>query len=230
MNPKTRIIVFDLGGVLVRICGTLKEAGVRCGIELRPEELARGAAERRRLQAAYELGRMGGNRFFEAAAATFDGRLTPAQYRTLHEAVIIEEYAGVSRLIDDVHAAGLTTGVLSNTNHAHWSLQASADRFPAIAKAVHKHASHLLGVAKPSEKIYREFERRTGFASESIVFFDDLPANVKAAREAGWDAHQVWPAGDVAAQMRAVLTAPLPHNLCTPGTGCGGNGGMMATI
>jgi len=38
-----------------------------------------------------------------------------------------------------------------------------------------------------------------------ILFFDDTPANVEAARAAGWRAHLVDPAGDPPAQVRSVL-------------------------
>ena len=34
-----KIVVFDLGGVVVRICRSLKEAGERCGIAVRDEDI-----------------------------------------------------------------------------------------------------------------------------------------------------------------------------------------------
>ena len=134
----------------------------------------------------------------------------------MHEAWIIEEYPGVSELIDHLHAAGISTGVLSNTNASHWAQMQPTPgpmggivppKFPTPAMPMHKHASHLLGLAKPDAAIYYEFVRRTGFAPGAIVFFDDLPDNVEAARKAGWNAHVVDHAGDTAAEMRSLLHA-----------------------
>jgi HAD superfamily hydrolase (TIGR01509 family) len=206
-----KIVVFDLGGVVVRICRSLKEAGERCGIEVREEDItAERRAERRAIHAEYERGRMGCEEFFVAIAKTTGGKYTPEQFRTMHMSWIIEEYAGVAELIDDLHAAGIATGVLSNTNASHWGQMqgvagVSAAKFPATTKPQHRHASHLLGVAKPEVGIYREFEKRVGFMPREIVFFDDLPENIRAAHAAGWGGHVIDHMGDTAGQMRSWL-------------------------
>jgi putative hydrolase of the HAD superfamily len=100
--------------------------------------------------------------------------------------------------------------VLSNTNHAHWRRLAppahvEAIEYPTPRMVRHLHASHLMGLSKPDEAIYREFSRRTGFAPERIVFFDDMEENIIAAQRTGWKAVQVDHAGDTVAQMSRVL-------------------------
>jgi putative hydrolase of the HAD superfamily len=221
-HPKSNIplVTFDLGGVIVRICRSIKEAGDRCGIQVRDEDITpERRAERRAVHYRYERGQIPCDEFFHAIAATTGGRYTPEQFRALHEAWIIDEYPGVSQLIDDLHAKGIATGVLSNTNHSHWALQMQPrtdasgrqipSRFPTTAKPIHRHASHILGLAKPEPAIYHEYARRTGFAPASIIFFDDLEENVLAARSAGWQAHHIDHTGDTAAQMRAHLRGIL---------------------
>ena len=74
----------------------------------------------------------------------------------------------------------------------------------------HLHASHLLGLLKPDEAIYRAFERASGFDGtdgrpEEILFFDDLEENVEAARACGWSSVRVDHTGDPAEQMRREL-------------------------
>lgn len=220
MGVANPLIVFDLGGVIVRICRSIKEAGDRCGIVVRDEDIApQHRAARRAIHARYERGQIECDEFFALISRTTDGRYTPEQFRAMHEAWIIDEYPGVSELIDDLHARGIATGVLSNTNHIHWTLQMQArvgargeplpPKFPTTAKPMHRHASHLLGLAKPDPAIYHEFSRRTGFAAGSIVFFDDLLENVEAARGAGWRAHHIDHTGDTAAQMRGHLIGIL---------------------
>lgn len=215
MPDQPQLIVFDLGGVVVRICRSIKEAGARCAIEVRDEDIAPDRrAQRRAVHARYERGLIGCEEFLQELSQTTDGRYSPAQFRAIHEAWIIDEYPGVSRLIDDLHAAGVATGVLSNTNRIHWEQMqptvladgsVRAPKFPTPSKPVHKHASHLLGLAKPDAAIYAEFARRTGFAPESIVFFDDFSENVEAARAAGWTSHLIDHLGDPAGQLREVL-------------------------
>lgn len=209
------LVVFDLGGVIVRICRSIKEAGQRCGIEVRDEDITpERRAERRAIHAQYERGHLTCDAFFDAIARTTGGRYSPDQFRAMHLAWIIDEYPGVSELIDDLHAASIPTGVLSNTNASHWaqmqptpdaSGRIAAPKFPTPSKPQHKHASHILGLAKPDAAIYHAFSRATGFAPSSIIFFDDLADNVNAARAAGWHSHLIDHTGDPAAQMRQHL-------------------------
>ena len=213
--PKIRIVVFDLGGVVVRICRSIQEAGRLVGIEIPDSDITSDKrAERKAIHFQYERGRLSCDQFFAAIAQTTGGKYTPEQFRAMHEAWIVGEYPGVAALIDDIHEAGLDTGVLSNTNASHWAQmqpvpsatgRITPPRFPTPAKPRHKHASHLLGLAKPEPAIYTEFARLTGYQGRDILFFDDLEENIRAAREAGWHARTIDHQGDPAAQMRLAL-------------------------
>lgn len=204
------IVVFDLGGVVVRICRSIAEAAARVQLPVDPV-LAQPEyiAQRRALHRDYERGLLSCDEFFDRIAATTRGMYSTAQFRAIHEAWIIDEYAGVGDLIDDLHRTNMPTGALSNTNAAHWAqMSDAADRpalFGAPARLRHRHASHLLGLAKPDAAIYHAFARATGFAPSRIIFFDDLAENIQAARAAGWNAHQIDHTGDTAAQMRTHL-------------------------
>lgn len=203
------MVVFDLGGVIVRICRSIVEAGARAGIAVPADELtAEKRAARKAIHAEYERGRITCDEFFPRISATTGGRVSAEQMRLIHDAWLIDEYAGVSELIDDLHAAGVETGVLSNTNAWHWGRQMMASdgaRFVAAKKPRHKHASHLLGLAKPDAMIYRTFAERVSVEAARMVFFDDLEENVNAARACGWHAERIDHTGDTAAQMRAWL-------------------------
>jgi FMN phosphatase YigB (HAD superfamily) len=92
----------------------------------------------------------------------------------------------------------------------------------AVGLVRHPHASHVLGLLKPGREIYNAFERETGVPGHEILFFDDLPENVQAAAEAGWNAEQIDFTRDTRVQIerslrdRAVLPAmaptPVPYN------------------
>lgn len=214
-SPGIRIVVFDLGGVVVRICRSIQEAGRLIGLDIPDADITPDRrAERKAIHYQYERGRLTCDEFFVAIARTTGGKYTPDQFRAMHEVWITGEYPGVAALIDDLHARRIDTGILSNTNASHWAQmqhtpgpdgRPTAPKFPTPTKPRHKHASHLLGLAKPERAIYAEFARLTGYTPSDILFFDDLADNIRAAREAGWHAHQIDHEGDTAAQMRSVL-------------------------
>ena len=125
--------------------------------------------------------------------------------RLVHNGILRGEYAGATELVQDIHARGWQSACLSNTNAIHWEVLTDPAYFPAVAALNHKLASHLLNLEKPSPAIYRHFEEATASDPTEIVFFDDLPANVEAARACGWSAHLIDHDGDTVAQMRAAL-------------------------
>lgn len=200
-----KIVCFDAGGVLVRICRTWEEGCAAVGLDVRSrDESDEARRTRRTINADYQRGRIDESRFFRAMAEAI-GSYTPDEIRRVHDAWIIDEYEGVRALIQEIHASSRAgTGVLSNTNASHWR-QMGPERSMAVFDVQHPHASHLLGHVKPDEPIFRAFEGETGFAPGEILLFDDLEDNVLAARRAGWHAHQVDHEGETAAQMRAHL-------------------------
>lgn len=214
MNGKQpKLIVFDLGGVLIRICRSWSEACAAAGLPVRGESASKEvAAKRRELSNRHGLGLVECDEFFQRLAETMDGLYTPQEVRAVHHAWLLGEYPGVGELIRDIRAAGVLTGVLSNTNHTHWNriMLASGNgsaEHPSARHVDHPHASHLMRLLKPSPEIYAEFERRTGFEGRGgeILFFDDLEDNIAAARAHGWQAELIDHAGDTALEMRRHL-------------------------
>ena len=197
-----RVAVFDLGGVVVRICRSWEEGCRAAGIAPRaarsPAEAAPAidalvrAHQRGEHDAAHHYGRL----------AEIVGGHTPDEVGRVHMAWILGDYPGMAAAIDRIHAAGLDSACLSNTNAAHWDQLAGSEAFRRIRRP---HASHLMGLVKPDAAIYRAFERAAGAAPGEIVFFDDLAENVDAARACGWDAVLVDHEGDTAAQVLAAL-------------------------
>lgn len=209
MTPK--IVVFDWGGVILRIVRSFEEACQRISLPVYPEVAAPHLSQKRAaLAQEFQKGTMSETDFYAQVAKHTAGRYTADDFQRIHDAWLIAEYPGVAQLIHDIHAASVaTTGLLSNTNHRHWVRHLPRDGtpgdFPTIGLLRHKHASHLMGLAKPDIAIYRRFEELSGFKRSDILFFDDLPENIHAAHNAGWHAVQVDHRADTAAQMRMEL-------------------------
>lgn len=203
-STSIRLVCFDLGGVLLRICRSWREGCAAAGLEARaafPDDPS-AANGFKGIGASYQVGALSCTEYAGRFAAAMNHLYSPDEIMTIHHAWLLGEYPGAGLLIDDLHAAGLETACLSNTNHAHWSRM---PEYASVMKLQRRFASHELGHAKPDAAIYRAFEERTGRSAGEIVFFDDLPENVAAARALGWRATVIDPAGDPAAQMRSAL-------------------------
>lgn len=215
MATTPTLVVFDLGGVIVKICRSWAEGCRAAGIEVRGDEsmgTPESKAARRACSEAYQTGKLTCEQFAQRLAATTGGLYTPEEVTRIHDAWLLGEYQGVNRLVRTLRTAGVATGVLSNTNHAHWERMTRVD-YPTPRLVDHLHASHLLGLLKPGLEIFREFHRRAAAPgwqdgdAGRIVFFDDLAENVEAARAVGWQAELIDHAGDTARQMERHLRA-----------------------
>lgn len=199
----TKLVLFDLGGVVVRICRSFEEATLAAGVPLRD----RTAFERTRealgrVLAANELGLVPPGEVHRRMSEAVDGLYAPHEIGAIHAAVLRDEYPGMAALVAAVGESGVMTACLSNTDPLHWAV---LETRPALRALHHRHASHLWGLAKPGEAIYRRLEAERGVRGREILFFDDTPANVETARRIGWDAVLVEHAGDPAAQVTLEL-------------------------
>jgi glucose-1-phosphatase len=213
--PPIELVCFDLGGVLIRICTAWSDLCRAARLDVRGES-AGDLAERTRqkLSEAHMLGELSTEQWMDAMGEALGGLYAREEIAALHEAVLVEEYAGVGAVIDDLHRAGIATACLSNTSEMHWAKMLHHDgkralpgeaRYPGVRKLGAHHASHLMRLTKPSPAIYRAFETAVGRSGPQILFFDDLEPNVAAARSVGWRAERIDPTAPTDVQMRRHL-------------------------
>jgi putative hydrolase of the HAD superfamily len=204
-RKEIRIVCFDLGGVLVRLPKTWVDVCRAAGFEIRGDA-ASDRAEDARIQtmAPYVLGRISHAEWAARTSRALGGLYSPEELSRIHDGWLLDEYAGVSAVIDELHQRGIATACLSNTNEAHWT---RLEKYPGVASLGSRYASHLLGCGKPDEAIYRAFERGTGSPSASVLFFDDIAMNVDAARAFGWNAERIDASTETAGQIRRHLSA-----------------------
>jgi putative hydrolase of the HAD superfamily len=204
MKNGIRLVCFDLGGVVVRICRSWAEGCRAAGLDVRGDVdgICAGPNGWPELNGAYQCGRISTDAFACRFSDMVGGLYAPEEILRVHRAWTLAEYRGVGALIDRVHEAGVETAVLSNTCEDHWAI---LHELPAFRALRNRHGSHELGLCKPDPAIYAALEASVGFSGAEVVFFDDLEENVRAARGCGWDAVQVDHAGEPAAQMAAAL-------------------------
>ena len=210
MNHRISLVVFDMGGVLVRTGHTWAEDAALAGYTFSPEWLEQFEAKR------VDLPRLGtglneSQHYFELLAQISDGALTAQDARRITRASPIAEYLGVGRVLDALDATGIETALLMNITEVEWERifveDAAASEFPTVRRIVRRFSSHLMQVQKPDARAYLEVERATGHTGDAILFFDDRAENVEAARSRGWTAEQIDHTGDTATQLLEVLRA-----------------------
>lgn len=201
-----RLVIFDLGRVLIRICDDWRHACRNVGIEVAARELdgdeqVCAADIIRRL----DSGVIDEKRFAQEIAPLRG--LTAEQVLAVNDAYLLGPFPGVSEMIDDLHARGINTACLSNTNGNHWRMMQdpSNANFLPLHRLTHRFASHLIGCCKPDEAIYEHVERATDVQGNQILFFDDAAANVEAARRRGWNAEVITTDREPVDQMRGHL-------------------------
>jgi putative hydrolase of the HAD superfamily len=96
---------------------------------------------------------------------------------------------GARELLDELRPR-YRIAALSNSNELHW--KRNTEELGITGMFEFALSSHQLGVCKPDPQIFRiAVDRARVSAPEAIVFFDDLPANVEAAKSAGLRAFEV---------------------------------------
>jgi glucose-1-phosphatase len=177
-------VIFDLGGVLVsvdfmRACKRLEAAGGAPAAVIR-EAIVSGADK-----AAHDTGRLGPQEFAARFCAAIGLRLPYPEFAEIW-CDIFDEQREVTGLLDEI---GRHTDLvlLSNTDPLHIAWVRSHYGF--LAKFGRMVLSYEVGHAKPARQI---FERAIGLAAPGtrIIYFDDVPEFVSAARVCGLPAEQ----------------------------------------
>jgi FMN phosphatase YigB (HAD superfamily) len=200
-----RVVLFDLGGVLVELGGvqTMLEW---LGNRVSPEELwkmwLRSPAVR-----AFETGITDAGSFADDLIAEMG---LPVAREKLLEAFTLWPrglFPGALELVKQIPSRYLRA-TLSNSNAVHWPRLMGELQ---LAEAFDQHfASHLIGKIKPDDEAFCHVTHSLQCAAEEILFLDDNKLNVEAAAGVGMKAVQVQ---GVAAAERALRDAGVIENI-----------------
>jgi 2-haloacid dehalogenase len=79
--------------------------------------------------------------------------------------------------------------VLALTNFGNGPLEEAGRHYPFLLEFDKRYVSGELALIKPDERIYQALEEDSGIAPGGLLFADDRPENVAAARARGWNTH-----------------------------------------
>jgi FMN phosphatase YigB (HAD superfamily) len=177
-------VIFDLGGVLVsvdfmRACKRLEAAGGAPAAAIL-QTIAKGEDK-----LGFDTGRLSPQQFAARFCAAIGVRLPYAEFADIW-CDIFAEQREVTGLLDEIgkHADLV---LLSNTDPLH--LDYVRSHYGFLEKFGHLVLSYEVGHAKPARQI---FERAIGLCAPGtrMIYFDDMPEFVAAARACGLPAEQ----------------------------------------
>lgn len=176
-------VVFDIGGVLTTSEGGVPELSKLIGVE--HERFAPPYWGHR---SAYDRGSLP-EEYWPQVAQDLGLDWSPEEIARLDQfdAQRWTQLApGRLDLLKRLQNGGVTTALLSNAPSSMAQVVRRSDWSAGFAARVF---SCDLGLIKPEAKIYQAVEEALGRPGAELVFFDDRPPNVEAARQRGWQAY-----------------------------------------
>lgn len=181
---KPKVLLFDLGGVIVRWVG-LEALAEMAGLT-REDVVSRFAASE--IFNAYETGQCSDDVFAKELITLFNLGISLSESKDLWNSWVQESYAGTKDMLVTLRK-DYTVACLSNTNGLHWehlSTHINVDDY-----FDYSFASHLIKAAKPDPQSYHIPLQHMGIKTEDVWFFDDTAINVEAAKSIGMTAYKV---------------------------------------
>jgi putative hydrolase of the HAD superfamily len=181
-SMKTQAILFDLGGVLIKLGGVVQLGqfiGVADEAEIWRRWLMSNWVRR------YERGLCARTEFSHGMVEEHGLEMTPEAFLKAFRRWPLGFFPGAEALVRSVDPR-LIVACLSNTNELHWTEQEDADRVHRLFSL--QFLSHEIGLIKPDREVFDFVADAINCAPSAILFLDDNLINVEGAREAGWEA------------------------------------------
>lgn len=204
-------MLFDLGGLIVDFRG-VEAIGAwidhRDPAALWARWLASPAVR------AFERGELRPEAFACGLIEDFELTLDPEEVLGEIEGWVGGPTPGAIELLDELRALGADRPVLaclSNTNPLHWP---RLDREHDLGRRFDRvFLSHQTGRVKPDAEAFDQVPAALGLDPARVLFFDDQPANVDAARARGLAAELARTPAECRRRLvaRGLLAAPAPR-------------------
>ena len=191
------VVLFDVGGVLVRLSG-IETMLDWLGSSITAEELwvrwLRSDSVRQ-----FETGRTEASEFAVGVTREFGLDIEPALFLESFRGWPLGLYPGVMEMLARIPAR-YRRALLSNSNALHWPRILNDMGLKSAFE--HRFVSHLTGKIKPDRAAFEDVVNSLGCSPQHVLFIDDNMLNVEAARTLGM--HAARAVGPVEAQR--VLT------------------------
>jgi glucose-1-phosphatase len=180
VSKPVRVVLFDVGGVLVQLSGVATVLGWVAD-RWTPAELWHRWLHSPAVR-AFETGRCDAERFAADLVSELELGVAPALFLESFAAWPTGLYPGTRELIARI-PDHITRALLSNSNALHWPRV--EDEFGLRELFEHRFVSHLTGRIKPDPDAFEHVVHSLGCDPASVLFLDDNLLNVEAAQAVG---------------------------------------------
>ena len=184
---KPELLLFDLGGVLVEFAGPT-ELGAYLPAPSTPDEILSRWTQCPHTD-EFERGRLSPAEWADRFIRDWDVNLNRDEFLAKFTTWTRRVLPGARELLEELRPR-YRLAALSNSNELHWVRNEKELRIIQLFEFAI--SSHQVGLCKPNPAIFRlALERADVSSPEAVIFFDDLEANVEAAKSVGLRAHRV---------------------------------------
>ncbi|CNJ05499.1 glucose-1-phosphatase [Yersinia mollaretii] len=177
------LYIFDLGNVIVDI-DFKRVLGVWSKLSSIPLATLSERFTMGEVFQQHERGEVSDEDFARQLSDEMGVSLSFEQFAEGWQAVFVALRPEVIEIMQKLRAEGHRVVVLSNTNRLHCNYW--PQHYPEVAAAAdHLYLSQDLGMRKPEARIYQHVLNAENTPAEQAVFFDDVEANIVAARIEG---------------------------------------------
>ncbi len=181
---KPRLLLFDLGNVLVRFLPDRFPKNLGLGTR-EAQTLYEGGM--RELTNKFESGQFSTQEYFSQLRTFFGNRFDVDQLELAFLSVLTDPVPGMEEMVRKA-TAQLPAALVSNTNEYHFST--ISPRVPALGYLPRRYLSYQLGVIKPLPEFYQRVIRNEKISPGEMLFIDDVEENVRRAEQAGMMGYQ----------------------------------------
>lgn len=175
---KIKLVLFDLGNVLVRFTPDSFWQELNLGQNQRVP-FAKGVKE---AADRFECGKTNTSKFFDDLEQVFGGQFRREHIRRAVSAVLTVPIPDMDPLVARV-TQRCESALVSNTNEFHY--QYCMDTVPALKMLPKHYLSYKLGVMKPSRAFYEQVLVDAQRKPDATLFIDDVIENIKGAEMCG---------------------------------------------
>lgn len=190
-SKRYRHILFDLGGVLVEL-GELPFPG-KGGFEINKWFVSTSATR-------FERGLINAQEFAEQIKDEIGLKMSHDEILKCFVKWPKRVFPGAKALLTDL-AKEYRLSVLSNCNEIHWPIM--EEKFCILSHFHHTFSSHLIGEAKPGNRIFMHVLNSIQADPAEVLFFDDNSINIAAANNIGITGVQVNGPDDIERYFRS---------------------------
>jgi FMN phosphatase YigB (HAD superfamily) len=185
LSSKIELVAFDLGNVLCSV-DEMSVADQLSAICDKSSEEVRQIVFDQQHKLQFESGEITFAEHAVQAISNLGIDMPLDEFTDMYDSVLIPSesmFPLVSRIAETYRIA-----LVSNTSEPHWQSAESFLPFSSLLDPVI--VSYAVDSMKPEPLFYKALLDQSGVAATNILFIDDLPQNIEAAREADMIGHQ----------------------------------------